>query len=445
MAQTCVGGSGSYYGFTTSSNPTEATCAFEDYLSVGPGTSFLAQDQSSTTSNTYALQATTLHNTAVYAYAEAGNGVFGLSGTTSVPSGTNYGVYGVSATSDGVHGAASTSGMSGVAGIHSGAGNGVYGRSTSSFGIVGLSGGTSTPQNVSGPGIAGVAGAGTGFEIYGLFGTSTNADGIHGYITSNWAAVAGDNEYAGTSGFANGVWGHSSSATGRGVYGEDSAGGYGVYGAATNNSAGIGVYGTDSGVNGSYGTGILAYSGNDRGTALSANCTGAQCTAASFTGMTSVTGAFYVNGVCEFGCSSDERLKQNIEPLTGALDKILQLKGATYEWKDPAEHQNHTGTQIGVIAQQVEKVFPQWVREDNKGFKTVDPDPRTMTALTVEGFRTLKAENDALKERVKALETGTHPIMGSTGLGGNSGWAFGGLALVSSLILSRKKREDKKS
>jgi hypothetical protein len=130
----------------------------------------------------------------------------------------------------------------------------------------------------------------------------------------------------------------------------------------------------------------------------------------------------------------------------GALDKLLPLKVVTFEWKSPEEHQDHTGTQIGVIAQEVEKVFPQWVGRDSKGFKSVDPDPRTMVALTAEGFRTLKAEDDALKDRVKALENGTHPIAARTGLGGSSGWAFGGLALVSSLVLSKKrKREDKKS
>ena len=142
--------------------------------------------------------------------------------------------------------------------------------------------------------------------------------------------------------------------------------------------------------------------------------------------------------MCGSGCTSDQRLKQNIEPLTGAVDKLLQLKGVTFEWKNPEEHQDHKGTQTGVIAQDVQKVFPQWVRETDKGFLNVDPDARTMVALTVEGFRELKTENDELRQRVQWLEAGRRPMISGVGEGG-----IGlGLLAVAGAVLARRKRSD---
>jgi hypothetical protein len=139
-----------------------------------------------------------------------------------------------------------------------------------------------------------------------------------------------------------------------------------------------------------------------------------------------------ITGTCTGTCSSDSRLKQNVRPLTDALDTLLQFKGVTFEWKNPEEHQNHTGKQTGVIAQDVEKVFPQWVGEDKKGFKTVDPDARTVLALQVEAFRELKARSDAQEERIKALEANRRPLIsGLTAEGGLFGIGF---------VVSRSRR-----
>ena len=64
------------------------------------------------------------------------------------------------------------------------------------------------------------------------------------------------------------------------------------------------------------------------------------------------------------GCtsSSDERLKENIQPLTNSLEKILQITGVEYDYKDKAKFGDKH--QIGVIAQDVEKVFPEVVVTD---------------------------------------------------------------------------------
>ena len=100
--------------------------------------------------------------------------------------------------------------------------------------------------------------------------------------------------------------------------------------------------------------------------------------------------------------ASDERLKKNIKTLEGALDKMLMLHGVTFEWKKPEKQGNLTGEQMGLIAQEVEKVFPQWVKSNADGYK--DLNIGGFEALTAEAIRELKAESDALKARIAVLE-----------------------------------------
>jgi Chaperone of endosialidase len=104
-----------------------------------------------------------------------------------------------------------------------------------------------------------------------------------------------------------------------------------------------------------------------------------------------------------WGGLSDQRLKQNIRPLNGALDKLLSLRGVLYEWKKPEQHGNLTGPQIGLIAQEVEEIFPGWVDTNTDGYKTLTI--RGFEALTIEALKELKAENQALKQRCEVLES----------------------------------------
>jgi len=71
---------------------------------------------------------------------------------------------------------------------------------------------------------------------------------------------------------------------------------------------------------------------------------------------------------------SDARLKENIAPISGALGKILALQGVTYNWNKTME-QNTDLTdvrQYGLIAQELEKVIPELVNTDAKGWKGVE-------------------------------------------------------------------------
>lgn len=77
------------------------------------------------------------------------------------------------------------------------------------------------------------------------------------------------------------------------------------------------------------------------------------------------------NGAGGTNCSSDARLKENIRPIPYALDKVISLQGVEFDWNQKSlSYGRHD---IGVIAQDVEKVFPTAVMTDkNSGYKKVD-------------------------------------------------------------------------
>ncbi len=96
--------------------------------------------------------------------------------------------------------------------------------------------------------------------------------------------------------------------------------------------------------------------------------------------------------------SSDRRLKKNIEDLDGALQRVLALRGVTFEYRDPESINELPGERMGMIAQEVEAVFPEWVEVNGRGHKTVTF--RGFEALAVEALRELRDEKDAqLAER----------------------------------------------
>jgi hypothetical protein len=115
-----------------------------------------------------------------------------------------------------------------------------------------------------------------------------------------------------------------------------------------------------------------------------------------------VTGSATKPGGGFWTAASDVRLKKSVRSLKGALEKLLRLRGVSFEWKDPQQQGNLTGEQMGLVAQEVEEVFPEWIDTDSSGYKIITV--RGFEALAVEAFKQLRAENDELRARIEALE-----------------------------------------
>jgi hypothetical protein len=109
----------------------------------------------------------------------------------------------------------------------------------------------------------------------------------------------------------------------------------------------------------------------------------------------SIFGSLWVNGTTY---ASDERFKQNITPIASPLEKLLQLNGVEYEMKTTGFPANNfqPGRQIGLLAQNVEKIIPEAVNEKD-GYKGVDY--ARLVPLLIESIKELKKEIDALKLR----------------------------------------------
>jgi len=108
----------------------------------------------------------------------------------------------------------------------------------------------------------------------------------------------------------------------------------------------------------------------------------------------------YVNGTAYStgGWSgSDQRWKKNIAPLENSLDRVRDLSGVSFEFRNGEldEIEFPEGRQIGLIAQEVEKVVPEVVRTDDDGYKAVAYEK--LTALLVEAVKELDAENIELR------------------------------------------------
>lgn len=93
--------------------------------------------------------------------------------------------------------------------------------------------------------------------------------------------------------------------------------------------------------------------------------------------------------------TSDARLKENIRPVAG-LDIVKKLSGVLFNWKDSGKEA------AGVVAQDVEKIFPEAVIIDSEGIKAVDYD--ALIAPLIEAVKEQQLEIDALKAEVETLK-----------------------------------------
>jgi len=119
-------------------------------------------------------------------------------------------------------------------------------------------------------------------------------------------------------------------------------------------------------------------------------------------------------------CSSDARLKENIisaDPFL-MLDELMKVRPVHFSWKKDPQHQKQTG----FIAQELEKIFPEFVTTDSNGYKQVNYAHfvSVLTASIQELFKvsqahdrdiaSVKAENARLKERADRAESETREM-----------------------------------
>ena len=94
--------------------------------------------------------------------------------------------------------------------------------------------------------------------------------------------------------------------------------------------------------------------------------------------------------------SSDIRLKENIQPIQNALEKIESISGNTYDWKDGYDEiHSHKGSDVGVIAQEIEEILPQIVTNRDNGYKAVQYEK--IIPLLIEAIK-------ELSDKIKVLE-----------------------------------------
>jgi len=124
-------------------------------------------------------------------------------------------------------------------------------------------------------------------------------------------------------------------------------------------------------------------------------------------GSTSPANALDVVGsICytgAIGACSDARYKKNITPVTGALSNVLKLNGVHYNWKTTEfpDKKFTNDLQLGFIAQDLEKIYPELVLTDDKGYKSVDY--AKLTPVLVEAIKELS--NEVQQQKIMQQKT----------------------------------------
>jgi hypothetical protein len=103
----------------------------------------------------------------------------------------------------------------------------------------------------------------------------------------------------------------------------------------------------------------------------------------------------YLSGTANaanFNTTSDATLKTNVETLSGSLDAVTSLRGVSFDWLE------NGGSEIGVIAQEVEAVLPDVVSTNDEGIKSVKYG--NMVAVLIEAIKEQQAQIDELKAKL---------------------------------------------
>ena len=99
--------------------------------------------------------------------------------------------------------------------------------------------------------------------------------------------------------------------------------------------------------------------------------------------------------------TSDKRLKKNIIRIDDAVSKISQLSGMTFEWKESKNKEYHNEREAGIIAQDVQKVLPEAVKERDDGYLAVKYEQ--LIPLLIEAVKEQQEQINELKSKLDKL------------------------------------------
>jgi hypothetical protein len=328
---------------------------------------------------------------------------YGVSGeANSTESSSCYGLYGKATGSGSLYGvygeATGTGSVYGVCGSSPGVGVGVCGTTSgssveqTSYGVMGMA---TNPHSVGVYGFGpyqGVAGLNSVTNAMGVLGVSST--GVYGYSPSGYAGnFSGDVHVSGKLGVGRDlptvaldvsdvvrVRGNTwpASDTGKSMelaYNPTAHRGY------------VQVYNRDAG--GGWGQLYLGDGNVGIGSAT------------DYTHKLDVAGDIQCVALLE---TSDDRLKTDVRVLDGALDALEGIRGVSFEWSGEAAAAGATPGErgIGVLAGEVERVFPELVSSPEGSYRAVDYTK--LTAVLIEAVKQLREENRALESRVAELE-----------------------------------------
>ena len=103
--------------------------------------------------------------------------------------------------------------------------------------------------------------------------------------------------------------------------------------------------------------------------------------------------------------SSDERLKDNIKLIEKPIEKIKQLRGVEYQWNEKQNTYPSGSLDSGIIAQDVQKVLPQLVKQRGDGYLGVRQE--RLVGLLVESIKDQQDQIDDLRKQIKEMKDGS--------------------------------------
>ena len=134
---------------------------------------------------------------------------------------------------------------------------------------------------------------------------------------------------------------------------------------------------------------------SDKDLLIKGNDGGSTITACTFD-MSAAGAATFNNDVTAF---SDARLKSNVETITDALDKVNSMRGVTFTRND---NNDQPGT--GVIAQEMQEVFPVVVKENDDEDNTLSVSYGNLVGVLIESIKELSDKVDTLQDEIQTLK-----------------------------------------